>query len=221
MASTMDVLFAAIAEGDVDRVHALLEAEPALADARDHDGVSALMRARYRLDPDMVEAIRARAADLDVFEAATFGDLARLDVLLEEHPAAARSRSADGFTPLHLAAFFGQTDAVRLLLARGAEPDVRGQGWMTGTALSAAAAGGHTAIVLLLLEVGVDPNVQQAQGFTPLHAAAQNADLEAVRALLDAGADPAIVTEEGVTAAELAEQAGDLVTVETLRDALG
>jgi ankyrin repeat protein len=220
MASTEDDLFALIAATDVRAVRGLLEDQPWLATDRDEDGVSALMRARYQMDRGLVAAVRAHVAELDVFESAAFGDLDRLSELLATDPDLVNATSGDGFTPLHLAAFFGQTDAVRLLLARGAEPDVRGQGWMTGTALSAAAAGGHTAIVLLLLEVGVDPNVQQAQGFTPLHAAAQNADLEAVRALLDAGADPAIVTEEGVTAAELAEQAGDLVTVETLREAL-
>jgi len=221
MASTEDDLFALIAATDVRAVRGLLEDQPWLATDRDEDGVSALMRAGYQMDRGLVAAVRAHVAELDVFESAAFGDLDRLSELLATEPDLVNATSGDGFTPLHLAAFFGQTDAVRLLLARGAEPDVRGQGWMTGTALSAAAAGGHTAIVLLLLEVGVDPNVQQAQGFTPLHAAAQNADLEAVRALLDAGADPAIVTEEGVTAAELAEQAGDLVTVETLREALG
>jgi ankyrin repeat protein len=221
MASTEDDLFALIAATDVRAVRGLLEDQPWLATDRDEDGVSALMRARYQMDRGLVAAVRAHVAELDVFESAAFGDLDRLSELFATEPDLVNATSGDGFTPLHLAAFFGQTDAVRLLLARGAEPDVRGQGWMTGTALSAAAAGGHTAIVLLLLEVGVDPNVQQAQGFTPLHAAAQNADLEAVRALLDAGADPAIVTEEGVTAAELAEQAGDLVTVETLREALG
>ena len=221
MASTEDDLFALIAATDVRAVRGLLEDQPWLATDRDEDGVSALMRAGYQMDRGLVAAVRAHVAELDVFESAAFGDLDRLSELLATEPDLVNATSGDGFTPLHLAAFFGQTDAVRLLLARGAEPDVRGQGWMTGTALSAAAAGGHTAIVLLLLEVGVDPNVQQAQGFTPLHAAAQNADLEAVRALLDAGADPAIVTEEGVTAAELAEQAGDLVTVEILREALG
>jgi ankyrin repeat protein len=221
MASTDDDLFALIAATDVRAVRGLLEDQPWLATDRDEDGVSALMRARYQMDRGLVVAVRAHVAELDVFESAAFGDLDRLSELLATHPDLVNATSGDGFTPLHLAGFFGQTDAVRLLLARGAEPDVRGQGWMTGTALSAAAAGGHTAIVLLLLEVGVDPNVQQAQGFTPLHAAAQNADLEAVRALLDAGADPAIVSEDGVSAAELAEQAGDLVTVEVLREALG
>jgi ankyrin repeat protein len=221
MASTEDDLFAQIAASNVRGVRALLGDQPWLATDRDDDGVSALMRARYQLDRGLVEAVRAHVEEMDVFEAAAFGDLDRLSERFAAEPELVDATSGDGFTPLHLAAFFGQTDAVRLLLARGAAPDERGQGWMTGTPLSAAAAGGHTAIVLLLLETGADPNVQQAQGFTPLHAAAQNGDLESVRALLEAGADPATVSEDGATAMELAEQAGDLVTVETLREALG
>jgi len=221
MASTEDDLFALIAAPNVRGVRALLADQPWLATDRDDDGVSALMRARYQMDRGLVAAVREHIEELDVFEAAAFGDLDRLSEVCATDPELVDAVSGDGFTPLHLAAFFGQTDAVRLLLARGAAPDERGQGWMTGTPLSAAAAGGHTAIVLMLLETGADPSVQQAQGFTPLHAAAQNGDLEAVRALLEAGADPAVVSEDGVTAMELAEQAGDLVTVETLREALG
>lgn len=221
MASTDDDLFALIAASNVRGVRALLDDQPWLATDRDDDGVSVLMRARYQMDRGLVAAVREHVEELDVFEAAAFGDLDRLSELFASEPELVDAVSGDGFTPLHLAAFFGQTDAVRLLLARGATPDERGRGWMTGTPLSAAAAGGHTAIVLMLLETGADPNVQQAQGFTPLHAAAQNGDLESVRALLEAGADPAVVSEDGVTPTELAEQAGDLVTVETLREALG
>jgi len=43
-----------------------------------------------------------------------------LTELLAEDPELVDAMSGDGFTPLHLAAFFGQADAVRLLLARGA-----------------------------------------------------------------------------------------------------
>ena len=58
MASTEDDLFAAIEAGDVDGVRALLEEQPGLATARDDDGVSALMRARYRIDRGLVAAVR-------------------------------------------------------------------------------------------------------------------------------------------------------------------
>jgi len=221
MASTPSDLFASIAASDVEAVRRLLAEQPWLATDRDAQGVSALMRARYQMDRGLVQAVKAHVERLDVYEAAAFGDLDRLSELLAEDADLIDAPSADGFTPLHLAAFFGQTDAVRLLLARGAAPDVRGQGWMTGTPLSAAAAGGHTEIVRMLLGAGVDPNVRQAQGFTPLHAAAQNADVESIRALLDAGADPTIENDAGATSLIVAEAGADLVTVEILREALG
>ena len=122
MASASDDLFAAIDAGDADRVGAMLDADPTLAMARDHEGVSALLRARYRLDRALAEAVKARVAALDVFEAATFGDLDRLAVLLEADPGLTDRRSGDGFTAVHLAAFFGQDDAVRLLLGARRRP---------------------------------------------------------------------------------------------------
>src|SRR5438034_941036 len=164
MASASDDLFAAIDAGDVDRVGAMLDVDPSLAMARDHEGVSALLRARYRLDRALAEAVRARGAALEVCEAATFGDLDRLAVLLEADPGLTDRRSGDGFTALHLAAFFGQDDAVRVLLARGADPDAHGTGWMTGTPLNSAASAGHAATVDLLLESGADPDAVQRAG---------------------------------------------------------
>ena len=217
MASTADDLFALIDERDVDGVRALLEEQPWLATERDAEGVSALMRARYQMDKALVATVRALVEELDVFEAATFGDLDRLSELLAEDPELVEARSPDGFTPLHLAAFFGQADAARLLLARGAACDPAGSGWMTGTPLHAAAAGSHAAIVTMLLGAGADPNVRQRHGFTPLHSAAANGDLASVEALLGAGADPAATNDDGATPLALAEAAGDLVVADALR----
>ena len=86
MASTTDELFSAIEAGDVDRIRALVAADPALAGARDVEGVSALMRARYRSDRGATQALLEAGPDLDVFEAAAFGDLDRLTALLGERP---------------------------------------------------------------------------------------------------------------------------------------
>jgi len=122
MASASDELFAAIDAGDVDRVGAMLDVDPSLAMTRDDEGVSALLRARYSLDRTLAEAVKARVAALDAFEAATFGDVDRLAVLLEADPGLTDRRSGDGFTAVHLAAFFGQDDAVRLLLGARRRP---------------------------------------------------------------------------------------------------
>jgi ankyrin repeat protein len=221
MASTPDDVFALIEAGDADGVRALLAEQPWLAAERDDEGVSPLLRARYRMDKGLVEAVRAHVDRLNVFEAATFGDLDRLTELLADDPELVDAMSGDGFTPLHLAAFFGQADAVRLLLARGATADRNGTGWMTGTPLHAAASGSHASVVRLLLEAGADPNNRQRHGYTPLHSAAANGDLESVELLLDSGADPGAANDDGDTALALAEREDDLVIVERLRDAAG
>jgi ankyrin repeat protein len=221
VASTSRDLFALIEADDVAGVRALLTEQPWLADRRDDEGVSALLRARYRMDRALVAAVKAHVDRLDVFEAAAFGDLDRLSALLGAEPDLVAERSGDGFTPLHLAAFFGQADGVRLLLARGASCDAAGTGWMTGTPLHAAASGSHAGIVRMLLTAGADPNARQTGGWTSLHAAARNADVDSVEALLAAGADPGLANDAGETALALAERNGDLVTIEVLRAASG
>jgi uncharacterized protein len=209
MASTSEDLFAAIESADVDRVRGLIDADPALATSRDADGVSALMRARYRFDDALVDAVRARVPVLDPFEAAAFGDVRRLGELVAADSASVDARSADGFTPLHLAAFFGHLDAARMLMAHGADVDARGTGWMTGTALHSAASARHAEVVGSLLEAGADPSARQSGGWIPLHAAARNGDSVSVALLLAAGSDPAAVNDEGMSVLEMARQSGD------------
>jgi ankyrin repeat protein len=219
MASTSDELFAAISQADIERVRVLLAEHPTLATARDELGVSVLMRARYRFDRGLVEAVKAHLDELDVFEAATFGDLDRLTALLDADPSSVAARGGDGFTPLHLAAFFGQTDAVALVLARGAEVDARGTGWMIGTPLHSAASARHRDAARFLLDAGADPNARQAGDFTPLHGAAHNGDAALVELLLSRGADPTRTTEDGKDAIGYAEESGDLATIEALAQA--
>jgi uncharacterized protein len=220
VASTSQDLFAAIDQGDLEAVRRMVDEDPALATARDAEGVSALMRARYRSDRGLAQAIGAHvpASERDVFEASTFGDLDRLVELLEEDPGRSVAFSGDGFTPLHLAAFFGRTEAARLLVERGADVDARGRGFMTGTPLNSAAAGSHIEIARLLLESGAEPDARQEGGFTALHAAAQQGNAELTRLLLEAGSDPASPTDDGATPAAFAEQSGDAETIALLRE---
>lgn len=220
MASTDEALFEAIERDDAREVRRVLADAPTLATSRDEHGVSALMRARYRSDDAVIAALRERIDRLDVFEAAAFGDVAGLAELVDLDPALTTSYAADGFTPLHLAAFFGHPEAAGLLLERGAEVDAFGRGWMTGTALHSAVSRMRTEVVRLLLAAGANPNVRQSHGWTPLHGAAHNGDLTSVDALLDAGADPAARNDEGRSVLELAEEAGHAETIERIRAAL-
>ena len=167
MTSTSTELFVAIEADDPERVRAILARDPSLAAARDAHGVSALMQARYRADRALTEAVMAHVEALDLFEAASFGDLDRITELLAYDPALIDACSGDGFTALHLAAFFGQTEAVRLLVNHGADVDTHGRGWMTGTALNSAASAGHTDAAGVLLAAGADPDARQSGRLGP------------------------------------------------------
>ena len=182
-------IFDAIGAGDVDQVRSLLRADPTLANRRcPASGVSAVLSARYRHRMDLVEAVLEARPELDGFDAAGLGRVDRLRELLDADPEAARSWSTDGFTPLHLAAFFGQPAVVALLLERGADVGAVARNPMQVQPLHSAVAGRDLESVRLLLAAGADPDARQHGGWTPLMAARQHGDTEVERLLLDYGA---------------------------------
>jgi uncharacterized protein len=153
---------------------------------------------------------------LAIFAASILGDTAKIDELLGANRSLVSNLSSDGWTPLHLAAFFGKDDAARLLLNKGAIVDARSTNPMQNTPLHAAAAGRHAAIAKLLIEHGASVNARQHGGWTPLHAAAQNGDVELARALVAAGADVQTRAENNQTALDLALTKGQQAMVDYL-----
>lgn len=198
-------LWEAIAAGDEDAVREHLANRPEAAGTRNAAGLSPVLHALYNGRRAVADILLEANPPLDVFDAAAVGRTRGLEELLDADPELARAWSPDGFTPLHLAAFFGQADAVELLLQHEAEVDVVARNADIHVApLHSAASGGHAEIVKRLLEHGADPNAAQDGGFTPLHSAAQNDDRDSVEALLAAGADPARANDEGKRPADLA-----------------
>ena len=214
---TEEDLIRAFEDSDSARVREIVAQHPDLARVP-RNGVSLLLQARYRNDRAMTEAIRTASLPLDVFEAAAFDDVPRLTELLRDDPALARSWSGDGFTPLHLAAFFGGVEGARLIVDAGAELDVVSRNDFSVYPIHSAAAG-RASVALLLVERGADVNVRQRHGWTPLHSAAHNGSEALVNALLAAGADAAATNDDGVTAADLASKAGHDAIVERLASA--
>ncbi|KAA0212265.1 ankyrin repeat domain-containing protein [bacterium] len=201
-------IFAALKAGDLDGFRKLLAGNSALANARNEQGVSLLMQARYEFKMAFVEALLGYRAKLDVFEAAALGKLDKLARILDAEPAAVNEWTSDGFQPQHLAAFFAQPDALRLLLERGGQIGIHSKNALSVRAIHCAAAGRSLACVNLLLERGADPNARQAGGFTPLHSAAQNGSVEMVKVLLERGADHTLATDDGRLALDFAKEKG-------------
>ena len=153
--------------------------------------MSDVLEAIYRGDAEEAERLAARR-ELDVFEAAALGRTERLRELLAAEPEAANAWADDGFQPLGLASFFGHTDAVRLLLAHGAEVNSASRNQMKVMPLHSAAAAQDPSlryeIAKLLLDAGADPNARQQDEYTPLMAADQHGDTRLRELLVAHGA---------------------------------
>jgi uncharacterized protein len=203
--------FAAVDSGDADAVAAALAADPALAGARDPDGVSAPLHALYRGHRGIAEQLAEGLPELDIFEAAALSRAARVRELLRADPSHARAMSPDGFTALHYPGFFGgpeAADVARELLRAGADVDARSQNGFSVLPLHSAAAGAQDEVVVVLLAAGADVNARQSGGFTPVQGAAQNGAEVTVDRLLAAGADRTARNDAGQTAADIAAEAG-------------
>jgi ankyrin repeat protein len=212
-----DELFRAIEGGDVEQVQKLVAADPACASTRNGNGLSAVLAATYRHRADLVAILLAANPVLDAFDASAVGDIDRLRELLDTDREAATAFAPDGFTALSLAAYFGQPEAVRLLLERGADVAAPARNPMQVQPLHAAVAGNNRGAVALLLAAGADPDARQHGGWTPLMQAAAHGDVEVVDLFLGAGADPSLADEEGKTAADRAEEHGYRDLAERLR----
>jgi ankyrin repeat protein len=201
-------LFESIAKGEVESVRAALTADPALASARDAQGVSGLLFAAYNHQLEIVELFVTERTEFDVFEAAALGRLSTLRPLLHDHPDLLDAYSADGFTPLHLACFFAQEQAADFLVDRGASVHAVAQNPSAVRPLHSAVAARNTPIVETLLRADASVNARQAGGWTALQAAAKHGNVALCRTLLVHGADPNAEADDGQTALDLARANG-------------
>jgi ankyrin repeat protein len=173
-------LIDAVKAGDEPQVRSLLGANPALASMRLPSGESPVMAALYRGHTAIVSALIDLGAVLDVFAAAATGKLEELKRALTD-PGAANAYAYDGWTPLHLAAFFGQVEAAGILVQAGADLESVSRNSLKNTPLHAAAAGKHESVAILLLDCGANPHAIDAGGCTAQKIAEENGLAEVVR----------------------------------------
>lgn len=205
-----------VKSGDLAAVRSMLAEDAALLDQRNDAGQPAFLLASYYQQAEVAAYLLSRKPLLDVYLAAVAGDAAELAAGLDQDPSRLESHHPDGWTPLHLAAFFGRAGAAAMLLERGAKVDARSTNNMKNTPLHAAAAGRKLELVRLLLEHGAAVNATQSGGWTALHAAAQNGDRELVELLLTRGASLDARAENNQTPLDLALQKGHQEVAELL-----
>ena len=180
------------------------------------DGLSEIMRALYHRRMDVVNELLASGIELNVYEAAGTGQTERLKQLITADPSLINSHSHDGFTPLGLAVFFGQPEAVKILLERGADVNLASRESMKVTPLASASAARQLEIARMLIEHGADVNARAAGDFTPLHEAAASGKIDFAQLLLDHGADPNAKASDGKTPLDYAREHGRDEMVEFL-----
>jgi ankyrin repeat protein len=202
--SALNSLHDQIKQGDLAGVRASLAGDASLLNAVNESGQNAFLLAKYYRRPEIADYLLGLGPRLDLFSLCAAGRVNAVKHEIDRDGSLLKAHSGDGWTPLHLAAFFGHPELAAALLDRGADVNARSTNSMKNTPLHAAAAGGNIELVRLLLERGADANATQERGWTALHAAAQSGNREMVEVLLAHGAHVNTRAENNQAALDLA-----------------
>ena len=169
--------------------------------------------------PDELSGDRSSApvnpAVVKMRDALRDGDRQKFNSALRQNMEAVNAKGPSGWTPIMYAAFYGDGEAVRLLLNKAANPNAQNEAG--GTALMYAA--GDTEKTRLLLDRGADPNLRSGEGRTPLLiAVGRTGSYAAVKLLLEKGADVKARLPDGRGALTLALGARDPELLQLLLD---
>lgn len=123
----------------------------------------------------------------EIFEACRQGDIDKIEKLYEVNPGIINAEDHKGFTPIILATYNNQPEAVEFLLRKGAvinSPDGSGNSALMGVSFK-----GYTEIAAKLVDAGAEVNQRNANGATALTFAATFGHLAIAEMLLMKGAD--------------------------------
>ncbi|XP_071985903.1 ankyrin-3 isoform X18 [Engystomops pustulosus] len=119
-----------------------------------------------------------------------------------------------GFTPLHIAAHYGNINVATLLISRGAAVDFTARNDITP--LHVASKRGNGNMVKLLLDRGSKIDAKTRDGLTPLHCGARSGHEQVVEMLLERGAPILSKTKNGLSPLHMATQGDHLNCVQLL-----
>jgi len=195
----------------------LLNGNPSLAKQKTSHEISPLLLACYYQKPQIVKILLKHIDELTIHEAAAASLLEQVQAMIEDHPEMLNEVSDHGFTPLGIAAHFGNEDIVRFLLASGADPNIQSQNGYNVYPLHSAISAGFDNIAKMLIEAGAEVNVVQSSRTTPLHLASQQGNIDLIILLLEHGANVEVKNDMGLTASDLAAEKGHREIAEILK----
>jgi len=169
---TPEIIFA-VQENNLDLVKSLLKQNPKLANIKDRDGYAPMYHAIVKNHTQIAELFLRHGGNLgvEVFDAATQGDLGKMKSLLANDPELVKAKDpVRQWTPLFWAVEKGHKEVIDFLIASGADVDARDK--YAGSPLYRAAAYGDEKVVESLLANGADANAVDIYGRTALHGAA-------------------------------------------------
>ncbi|XP_076389120.1 uncharacterized protein LOC100881279 isoform X1 [Megachile rotundata] len=126
--------------------------------------------------------------------------------ILVDNNASLKATTKNGFTPLHIAAKYGNMSVAKILLQRDSKLDAQGKNDITP--LHLACHYDHPNVANLLLEKGASPHVASQNGHTPLHIAARKNQMDIASTLLENGANANAESKAGFTPLHLSAQKG-------------
>jgi len=154
--------------------------------------------------------------EITIYSAAWFGNLKEVRRFIDQGVDINRKDQSKS-TPLHYAIEGGHEEVASLLLAKGADVNVKAPSTLK-TPLHCAAAKGYHEIVELLLSYGACLDARDDYyGATPLHYATQQGHQDTVELLIAKGANVKAKDRSGRTALHIAASKGHKEVVELLR----
>ena len=192
-------LLEAMKSGDWLQARRLLQRDTGLAKERGYAGESPLLAAAQGGRRAIADMILGAGSDLDVLEASTVGQADRVRQLLKSDPSLVQVVSHHGWTPLHLAAYFGHEPVAAALIAAAADVNRRSHNDHGHTPLHAAVSGEQLNVVKFLIKHGTEVVARDAGGSTAVHLAAHAGFTDILLILLERGAAVNPVRKDGAT----------------------
>ncbi len=111
----------------------------------------------------------------------------------------------DNFTPLMLAAFYGDIEILNILIENNANINVTNKNGLNALFHASIGIVDPEACITALIKQGIDKNIEDNNGETALMFAIDLLRIDNIKCLIDNGVDPEYVNSKGITALKFAE----------------